>query len=166
MITENSHLLTYFLNILDMVHLCEYGNQSWKAKKVLRAITKGCQSSIRHILLYLKWRGVYARSQKLLHCLAPPVTSSCYCLPPPPAKMLSEVRRQKLRTIESEGALAMAKATSLNQLIVQTVSPKFLHALPGRVILSAARLSVVFFTKKVDTPKECQKYHNFLQEWQ
>ena len=79
--------------------------------------------------------------------------------------MLSEVRRQKLRTIESEGALAMAKATSLNQLIVQTVSPKFLHALPGRVILSAARLSVVFFTKKVDTPKECQKYHNFLQEW-
>ena len=79
--------------------------------------------------------------------------------------MLSAARRRKVRTINLAGALAMATATALNQLIAQTASTKFIHGLPGRAIESAASLAVLWFASKVETPKECQKYHNWLQEW-
>ena len=93
---------------MDMVHLCEFEHQSWKAQKVLRNITKVCQSIIRQILLYMKAR-VYTWSQKelMLHCSAPLVTSSFHGITPPPETMLSAA-------IKSAGVLAMTTETALN----------------------------------------------------
>ena len=87
--------------------------------KVLGAITKVRQSSSRHPLLYMKAM-VYACSKKelMLHYSEPLVTSSCHGLSPPPATMLSAVRRWKVWNMKSAGGLAMATATALNQWIV------------------------------------------------
>ena len=99
-ITVNSQTLTQCLNIFKMFHLSKLVYQSWKAQKILRAITKWSKSNIKHLLIHVNVR-VYAWSLKglLLDCSELLVSSSCLRFTSPPAMMLITAMRWKKRSI-------------------------------------------------------------------